>query len=368
MEPRRFYLDTANRSFVASPDTTVPAPTNLFFREDVEAVELYFLKPTGNLAQPYEYRDYSANTVKLAIGLTTPAALQTSWTAVSTTITYDEDYLQEGGNGLNEVQRISFSGRKPASGGFSLTLPARTVVSDLSSLEELSNSTINLGFNHGLFNGQAIVMQYVELSTGPIENTTWYVVERTSQSFRLSRLPFGAPVTNIVSIGGDIITNSFTTAQIPFNATAATVQQAFVDAGLAESGVPQISVFGSFEAGFTFYFANALAGVNVGMLTVSSTLAAAPCLSANVSFNTTEVNSLITAGTTSNLRFEVEVSGSGRRQTYATACDISADIIASASTSPVPIGTANSFSLSDGSGGVWTVTVDANGILTTNKI
>ena len=69
MEPRRFYLDTATRSFVASPDTTVPAPTNLFFREDVEAVELYFLKPTGNLAAPYEYRDYSANTVKLAIGL-----------------------------------------------------------------------------------------------------------------------------------------------------------------------------------------------------------------------------------------------------------------------------------------------------------
>jgi hypothetical protein len=149
---------------------------------------------------------------------------------------------------------------------------------------------------------------------------------------------------------------------------AAEVQQAFVSAGIVDSGSPQILVSGSFESGFTCTFANALGGADFPTMTVSSTLAAAPCLSANVSFNTTEIASLITAGNTSNLRFEVEVAGGGKRQTYATACDIAADIIASASTSPVPIGTANSFSLSDGAGGVWTVTVDASGILTTNKI
>jgi hypothetical protein len=79
MEPRRFYLDTAKRAFVASPDATIPAPSNVFFREDVESIELYFLKPTNNAAQPYSYRDYSANTVKLAVGVTAPAALQTTW-------------------------------------------------------------------------------------------------------------------------------------------------------------------------------------------------------------------------------------------------------------------------------------------------
>jgi hypothetical protein len=42
-------------------------------------------------------------------------------------------------------------------------------------------------------------------------------------------------------------------------------------------------------------------------------------------------------------------------------------MIVSASTSPLPVGTAASFALTDGGGGVWVVTVDANGILTTAK-
>ena len=102
-------------------------------------------------------------------------------------------------------------------------------------------------------------------------------------------------------------------------------------------------------------------------MTVSSTLAAPVGLQANVSFNTNEVAALIAAGTTTNLKFEVEVAGSGRRQTYQTTCSVGDDIITSNNAIPLPANTGNSINLSDGAGGVWTVTVDANGILTTAK-
>ena len=362
MEPRRFYLDTANRSFVASPDTTVPAPTNLFFREDVEAVELYFLKPTGNLAQPYEYRDYSANTVKLAVGLTTPAALQTSWTAVSTTITASITTLTNGGSGANEVQRLTFSG-VPATGSYALTMPSRNVtVSSVS-------AGVFTAANHGLLDGQAVTLSSFTISGSTFSNAAYFVSARTKDTFRIAASVGGAAIAAAVTSGGGTATlDAITTPQLAYNATASDIQQAFVDAGITIGSAPQIVVTGDRSNGFTFAFANSQANINFGALTLSgNTLSGAPSLSANVSFNTSEIASLISAGNTTNLRFEVEVAGSGKRQTYATSADISADIITSTSPSPLPATTANSFNLSDGAGGVWTVTVDSSGILTTAK-
>jgi hypothetical protein len=101
---------------------------------------------------------------------------------------------------------------------------------------------------------------------------------------------------------------------------------------------------------------------------VNNTLAAAPGLAANLSFNTTEVAALITAGTTSGLRLEVEVSDGTLRQTYATTASIADDIITSTSPIPAPVGpTISTLNFDDGSGGTWTVTIDPNGVLTATK-
>jgi hypothetical protein len=166
---------------------------------------------------------------------------------------------------------------------------------------------------------------------------------------------------------GNVTRLAVSTAEIPYTATAAEVQQAFVDAGIAVNGVPQIIVTGSYESGFYCTFANALADVDFPVMFVSSTLAASPALSGSLSLNTNEIAALIAAGTNGNLRMEVEVAGSGKRQTYSTSASVADDMIVSASTSPLPVGTAASFALTDGGGGVWVVTVDANGILTTAK-
>jgi hypothetical protein len=66
---------------------------------------------------------------------------------------------------------------------------------------------------------------------------------------------------------------------------------------------------------------------------------------------------------------EIEVAGSGRRQTYATTATISNDIIDSASAVPLLVGgTTAVLNFTDGSGGTWALSVDANGVVTTTKL
>ena len=50
--------------------TTLPASSAAFTRADSESIELYFLKPSTSALRPYDFADYSANTVTLAIGNT----------------------------------------------------------------------------------------------------------------------------------------------------------------------------------------------------------------------------------------------------------------------------------------------------------
>ena len=363
MQARRFFLDTQSRSFVGGFNQTFLASNPAFFQEDVESIELYFLEPTGDPTAPYRALNYGSNTVKLAVGLTAPAALQTSWTSASTTITAGITVLTAGGSGNNEVQRLTFTGRQPAEGSFSLTLEGRD-----KTIQTAQPGNILVSANHGLFEGQYVQISSVELTNNvTIDDSYWFVRNPTKNTFQISTTPTGDIALIDACTNQDFSLGPITTPQIPFSASALTVQQAFVDAGLQILSAPQVIVTGSYSQGFTFTFANQLANVAMGNTTVSSTLAAAPALQANVSFNTSEVAALISAGNTQNLKMEVEVASGAVRQTYSTAASIADDIITSASTSPLPAGTANSFNLSDGAGGVWTVTVDASGILTTAK-
>lgn len=373
MQPRRFFLDTQSRQFVGGFNQTFLASNPAFFQEDVESVELYFLEPTGDPNTPYRALNYGANTVKLAVGLTAPAALQTSWTSTSTTVTASITTLTNGGSGFNEVQRLTFS-KVPTNGSYALSLPARQISFDSATVTHV------LGlFNvpdHGLLDGQVVQVTEISLATSPsvttYSNANLFVINRTKDSFGLAFTAdgprIGAAAPFIDEYTGSLSVSAITTAQIVSEATAADIQAAFVAAGMEVNAQPQIIVTGDRFGGFTFTFANTQANINFGALTVvGNTLSADPALQANVSFNTSEVAALIAAGNTQNLKMEVEVSSGAVRQTYSTSASISDDIITSASTSPVPIGTANSFSLSDGAGGVWTITVDPNGVLTTSK-
>ena len=359
MEARRFYLDTQSRAFVAGAESTLSAIQPLFFQEAVESVQLYFLAPTGNFSRPYDYLDYSANTVKLAVGATSSAALQTSWSALPTTCTASVTTLTAGGGGANEVQRISFS-TVPATGGFAITLPARAVtVSSVS-------AGVFTAAGHGLLNGQSVTLSAFSISGGTFANSAYFVTQRTSDTFRIAATSGGTAINAQVTSGGGTATlGATTTGQIPASATAQTVQDALISAGISVSGAAQIIVSGSFAAGFTLTFVNTQGNINFDPVTINSTLAAAPGLVANVNFNTTEIAALIAAGTTS-VSLEVEVSNGTVRQTYKTPASLSADIISSTSPAPVPSGSA-SFALLAPDNSQWIVSIDNDGSLTATK-
>jgi hypothetical protein len=359
VEARRFFLDTQARSFVDAPSNTLAASLPLFFEEDVESIELYFLKPTGNFSSPYDYLDYSSNTVKFAVGTTTPAALQASWVALPTTCTASVTTLTNGGGGSNEVQKITFS-TPPATGSFSLTLPARAVTVSAVS------AGVFTAVNHGLLDGQSATLSAFTISGSTFANQAYYITQRTPDTFRIANTAGGTAIAAAVTSGGGTATlAAITTGQIASNATAATVQDAFVAAGITVNSAPQINASGNFGSGFILTFANTQANINFDPVVVSSTLAAAPGLSANVNFNTAEVAALIAAGTTS-ARLEIEVAGGGLRQTYQTQVSLAGDIISSASPAPVPVGS-TSFALLAPDNSQWVVSIDNDGTLSATK-
>jgi hypothetical protein len=362
MDARRFYLDTTARSFVGSPDSTLPSLSGAFFSEDVEQVELYFLKRGGNAAQALEYLDYSSNAVKLAVGVTAPAALVTSFSALSTTVAITASVSITGGAGINEVQRIQIAPR-PATGSFAVQLPARNVT--VSSI----TSSVFTAVRHGLLDGQSVTLTAFTITSGFGNGQQVFIRDRTRDTFKVAGAQGGTALT-VEASGGTAEVDAITTAALPANASPGDVQSALVSAGVAVNNQAQIAVTGS-ENDYLLTYAGTLAGIDLPTVAVvGSTLSAAPGLSALLSFNTNEVAALVAAGQGGNCTLEVEVfnGDTTARQTYQQRATIDDDIITSTSPIPAPVGdTVSSLNFDDGSGGTWTVTVDANGVLTATK-
>jgi hypothetical protein len=362
MEARRFFLDTSARAFVSSPDSTLPSLSGAFFAEDVEEVELYFLRQTGNFSRPFEYVDYASNTVKLAVGITAPAALVTSFSALSTTVAITSSVSITGGAGVNEVQRIQIAPR-PATGSFAVQLPARNVT-----VSSITSSVFSAN-RHGLLNGQSVTLTGFTITSGFANGQQVFIRDRTRDTFKVAGTQGGNALT-VDASGGVAEADAITTASLPANASPATLQNAFVDAGLSESGQPQIVITGAAND-YLLTYAGALAGIDLPTATVvGSTLSGAPGLGALLSFNTNEVAAIVSAGQGGNCRMEIEVfnSGTTARQTYQQGATLADDIITSTSPIPAPTGdTVSSLNFDDGSGGTWTVTVDPDGILTATK-
>jgi hypothetical protein len=362
VEARKFYLDTQRRAFVSSPGSTLDASAPLFFDEDVEAVELFFLRPTGDLNTPYEFLDYSSNTVKFAVGTTTPAALQASWTALSTTVTVAVTSLVTGGSGTDEQQRVTLS-QPPITGGFALQLPSRNVtVSSVS-------ANVFTAADHGLYSGQSVSLTAFSFTNSVVANgSSYFVIRNSKDTFSLASTASSTTglTASVTSGGGTVSLPAVTTGQLRHSATPLEVQAALVAAGLSINGAPQILATGSAGREYVLTFANGSANrdyANVSI--VGSTLLAAAGLQANVTFATNEIAALVAAGTTT-AKLEIEVSGGGKRQTYQTSCTLSADIVSSASPTPIPVGSSG-YNMIAGNGDVYTITIDNDGVLTATK-
>lgn len=362
MEARRFYLDTASRQFVSSPNGTLPAAGGLFFDEDVESIELFFLAPTGSLSTPYNYLDYSANSVKFAVGTTTPAALQVTWSAIPSTVTVAITSLVTGGSGSNEQQRITLS-PQPVTGSWALQLPGRSVT--------VSSVSANLftAADHGLYSGQSVSLTAFSLTNSAVANgSSYFVIRNSKDTFTLgataaSTTPLSAAVT---SGGGTVELPAITTGQLAYNAAPSEVQAALAASGLILNNAPQILVTGTAGKEYILTYANGSANRDYGNASVvGSNLLGPVGLRANVNFATTQIASLLAAGTT-QARLEIEVSDGTVRQTYQTTCTLASDLLNSTSPTPVPAGSLG-FNMIASNGDVYTVTIDNDGLLTVTK-
>ena len=362
MQARKFYLDTQSRTLVSSAESTLAASGPTFFDEDVESVELFFLEPTGDSNAPYRYLDYSSNTVKFAVGTTTPAALQLTWSTIASAVTATITSLVTGGSGSNEQQRITLS-PKPVSGGFALQLPSRNVtVSSVS-------ANVFTAADHGLYSGQSVSLSAFAFTSSAVANgSSYFVIRNSKDTFSLANVASATTglAAAVTSGGGTATLSATTTGQLPYNASAQQVQSALAAAGLNIDGAAQILITGTAGAEYVLTYANGSANRDYDNASiVGSTLLGPFGLAANVNFNTAEVAALIAAGTTS-ARLEVEVSGGGRRQTYQTPISLAADIISSASPAPVPVGS-TSFALLAPDNSQWVVSIDNDGILSATK-
>lgn len=380
MEPRRFFIDTQNRQFVAGPESNLPIFPPTFFTEDVEKIQLYFLDPERFGSDRRIVGDYSSAAVKFAVGTTTPAALGITWSALPGTITASITTVTNGASGTNEVQRLTFSGREPILGGLRFTVPARSV-----SISSLAGGLYTAP-EHGFLRGQTITLSGFTAASGGITVGSTYraytvingdvAVSTALDNSFFVQFVFGVTLADpqyYQSTGGGTASiKAISTPTIPWHQlTAEGIQNAFNAAaygsspGFVVNGEPQILVSGSYQDGFDIEFANSLGGTNFGQLVVESTLSAADCLEGNVSFNTNGMSALIDLD---GVKMEVEILEGSTRHTTQTLCYVKGDVIDSTSSTPLPANTASSFNLSDNNGGVWTVTIDSSGSLTAAKV
>jgi hypothetical protein len=322
MEARKFFVDLDKRRFVASDATQAPAPIPTFFANDVEPIELYFLKSSGSSSPLYSYVDYSASTVKLAVGVTSSAVSQGSWSATTTACTPTVSLVTNGGSGINEVQKITFP-RIPASGTWAIQLPARTVT------VSAVTGALFTAATHGFYSGQQVTLSGFTVSGGTFANSSYYVVRPDKDNFYIGDKTDGSQtIAAAVSSGGGTATiNAINTGDLAYNASAQDIQSAFIAQGFTTYNGSALQASGSIVDGFFVTYGGSSSNINFELLSiVNNTLAAGAGISANLAFTTTAFLSIVSAGNTSGI-IELEVTSGAQKQTMTMDCNFADDII-----------------------------------------
>lgn len=360
LQPRRLFIDVQNRTFIGSPISNLPSADPVWVDEDVEVLEIYALRPTNDPTNPFSFVDLSGATVKFAVGSVSPAAFQTAFTPLATAVTATVSETQVGGSlggTVDEKQRITFTGATPYSGSYVIKFPQRTVTASLS-------GKVFTAPNHGLYAGNLVKVSNGSGTFGFVTGRSYMVQNAGQNSFQLTQIgSFDVTGNDADNATVDIVVEEIVTPAISYSATVAEVQQAIVAAGFVLNNIPQVIVSGENCVQLDLYYAGRNGqGAYPNVVIVNSSLKGAPGVTANVSYNTSEIAALVAAGTT-NVTMEVEISEGAVRQTFRQGATLSSDLITSTSPSPLPSNIATSFDLQAPGGGVWTVTITDDGEL-----
>lgn len=354
MQPRPIFVDVANQSVEYGSRRSSAATA---FNEDSEQIELYFVERDEEEGT-VNFFNYSGKTVKLAVGVTAPAAIVTAWSAITTSVTTTITAVTTGGGGNNAKQKISFSAL-PDSGTFAISFPQRSI-----SVSAISGRTVN-AISHGLLNGQRVVLTGFSSPTGFSNGSTFYVQSRTDETFAVALTPSASPAA-ITANAGSAVLGAIVTPPIAAPLSVAAIQNGIAAAGLAFAGQSILSVVQPAVTAFDLEFGGTFANLPFSNVSVvNNSLARSPGLIGTLNLNTTNVRDLIASGQGENCRLEVEVADGSLRQTYQGDIVLNEDIIQS--DSPAPVAANTSFALKSPDGTVFTITVDNDGVLTTTE-
>jgi hypothetical protein len=308
MESRKLYLDTTERAFVTDETATIAAFTPLLFEGDVERIELYFLKRTGQAGAPYDYANYSTGiTATLRLGTPSSSAALTSFTAITTSITITASETIAGGSGISEVQRAVMS-PAPRSGFYSLQLPTRNVT-----VSSVTASTFVAAY-HALINNQSVTLTAFSTPSGFSNGAAYFVRDRARDTFRIAITAGGSAITaSVASGGGTAVVPTYTTQ--PLRAMAAPVEVGAALAAAAGSSTQQIAVAGT-ATDYNLSYGGNYAGAAMPTVAVTgNTLAGPSGLAGNFNLGVSAITGLVAAGTT-DVVLEVSTTNGTLTHTY----------------------------------------------------
>jgi hypothetical protein len=366
---RSLYLDVESARFISGFNSSIPASLESFFQGDNAQYELYFVQrnTVENPSTLYEPVDYSARTVKLAIGAAPPSTAtayvaQNTWANLGSTVTATVARTVTGSATTNEQQLVTFT---PAawSGTFALTIPARSI-----SVSSITAGLFTTSGNHGLASYEPFVLTGFSTPTGFSNGQTLFVASiLSSTTFYANATPTATAVTAYTASGsGTLSTVLASTSLINARASGAEVRAAME--GVTSVGIGNVSVVASPGSSYKLAFTGEKSVTELAVATVAGTsLIPVYGKTATLNFATIELNDAISGSATLSAVLEVETTDGA---TIETTCQVpvtlSNDIIAAGSLVPITAGI-TSFTLLDSNSEAWVITIDTDGILTATK-
>jgi len=367
---RKLFIDTAEGRLVRGLDDASPASLDSLFEGDAAAYELYFVQRSPRAGTLYEAQNFADRSVKLHIGAPPPSTAtafvaQQSWSNLPSAVSATIVRTITGGASTNEQQSLDFD-PEAFSGTFALTIPARTVALT----GTITNGIFTSASAHGLALAEPFVTSGLGTVTGGLANGQSLFVAQV-----LNATQFSAATTSrgnaVTAFGagsvGEVGTITATTRLIGGRATAQQAQSALETVPSIGAGNIRVAALPGRQ--YLLGYQAAKSQVELPVPIISSSLIPVFGKTGNLNFATTELANAISGSASVSAVLEVETTENGSVETVLQVpVTLRNDIIEGASPLPVSTTTATFFTLLSPDNSVFAVSVDDDGILTTEKI
>jgi hypothetical protein len=237
---------------------------------------------------------------------TRPVAYDDSnWVGITRTITPTIAETIAGSATTNEIQSLVWN-REPASGEFTITLPADTRTITAAVAAGIFTTTAN----HGLAIEQPIIFSSLTSPANVANGTTYYVASIPSRTtFLIATEPGGSAIANATADAGTATVTTFAeaTAPIAYNASPSVVQSALQ--AMSSIGIGNVSVSGVAGKNYSIQFTNQKGLAQLPAITaeVGSMLAAPGFRCESFSLATYGVRDLLAGNPSAPATLEIEL-------------------------------------------------------------